>query len=93
MKIENQVLLEALKKKGAKVDFKNELVSMPKKLVEEVIEIAKKDEKERIASKTKDPDSELEYPNKLTFNFSLLLMLVTLFQDLTAQHMLKMLQF
>ncbi|MCL5069831.1 MAG: trimethylamine methyltransferase family protein, partial [Actinobacteria bacterium] len=69
MKIENQFLLKALKKKGAKVDFENEIASMPKKLTEEVIEIAKKDEKERITSKTKDLDSELKYPSKLTFSW------------------------
>lgn len=69
MKIENQALLGALKKKGASVDFTGEIAKIPKKLTEEVIEIARRDEKERVAAKTGDPDSEIGYPNELTFSW------------------------
>ncbi|MCX6347093.1 MAG: trimethylamine methyltransferase family protein [Actinobacteria bacterium] len=37
MKFENQAMLEALQKKGAKVDFANQIAKIKKNLIEETI--------------------------------------------------------
>lgn len=68
MKIENQALLEALKNKGARVDFTREVARIPKKLVEEVLAIALKEEKERGKEKILN-DSSADYPGLLTFSW------------------------
>ncbi len=57
IKIENKALLEALKNKGASVDFTGEIAKIPKKLVEEVIEIESGDDDVFILKTYKDPDS------------------------------------
>ena len=67
MKFENQTMLEALQKKGAKVDFTAQTARIPKKLIEEVIEIARKEELERVSGK--DLASETEFTNRLTFSW------------------------
>lgn len=69
MKIENQEMLMALKKKGAEVDFTGEIVKFPRKLIEETIELARKDEVERVSKKASDSKTELGYPNQLTFSW------------------------
>ena len=67
MKFENQAMLEALKKKGAKVDFANQTAKLPKNLIEETITTARKEELERTAKK--DLVHEAEFPNMLTFSW------------------------
>lgn len=67
MKFENKNMLEALQKKGAKVDFAGQTAKLPKKLIEETIEIARKEELERASGK--DLESETEFTNRLTFSW------------------------
>lgn len=67
MKFENQAMLEALQKKGAKVDFANQIARLPKNLIEETIIIARKEELERTAKK--DLARETEFTNMLTFSW------------------------
>jgi trimethylamine--corrinoid protein Co-methyltransferase len=69
IKIENRAMLEALKGEGADADFENEIVKIPKKLVEDYICIASEDEKKRVASKDKQCELETSYPDTLTFNW------------------------
>ena len=68
MKIENRAMLEALQKAGAQVDLKSETAKIPKKLIEEVISIAAKEEEERFSQKNAG-DSETAINNKLTFSW------------------------
>jgi trimethylamine---corrinoid protein Co-methyltransferase len=67
MKFESRTMLEALQKKGAKVDFDTQTARLPKKLIEETIEIACMEELERIAGK--DLKSETGFTNRLTFSW------------------------
>ena len=73
MKIENAQMLKALQKKGALVDFTAEIVRFPSKMIEEVIEIAAKEEKTRISAIAVKSDyssvKETDYPNMLTFSW------------------------
>ena len=82
IKIENRAMLEALKKKGAEVDFENEIARIPKNYIEEVIMIAAKEEKDKIKNlslkegnlqKTRNKDNissiEHDYDNQLTFSW------------------------
>jgi trimethylamine---corrinoid protein Co-methyltransferase len=73
MRIENTKMLEALQKKGAIVDFGTEVVRFPRKIIEEVIEIAAKEEENRISSVAMKSDfylvKETDYPNMLTFSW------------------------
>ena len=54
MKIENRTMLEALKKKGAKVDLEGEIAKIPPGLMEEFIGMARRDEINRVEKKDKD---------------------------------------
>ena len=67
MKFENKNMLETLQKKGAKVDFTSQTAKLPKKLIEETIEIARKEELERVSGKSLE--SETEFTNRLTFSW------------------------
>ncbi len=67
MRIENAALLKALKEKGAVVDFDNETAKIPKDMIIETIEAAKRDEEARL-KEIKGTD-EAEYKNQLTFSW------------------------
>jgi trimethylamine--corrinoid protein Co-methyltransferase len=67
MRLENETLLQALQKKGARVDFSAEIVRFPRQLIEETIAIASKEEQER--RRAGSLASELSYPNQLTFSW------------------------
>jgi len=67
MKFENQTMLEALEKKGATVDFSSQVAKLPKKLIEETIVMAGKEELERVKGKSLEKETELE--NMLTFSW------------------------
>jgi trimethylamine---corrinoid protein Co-methyltransferase len=73
MKIENEQMLKALQKKGALVDFAAEIVRFPSKMIEEVIEIAAKEEKTRTSATAVKSGyfsvKETDYPNMLTFSW------------------------
>ena len=69
MKIENRTMLEALKKKGAKVDLEGEIAKIPPGLMEEFIGMARRDEINRVEKKAKDNDLETAYPDMLTFSW------------------------
>jgi trimethylamine---corrinoid protein Co-methyltransferase len=69
MKIENKTMLEALKKNGAKVDLENEIAQIPSKLIEKFIDIARKDEIERVEKRDKYSNLETAYPDMLTFSW------------------------
>lgn len=69
MKFENQAMLEALQKKGAKVDFSTQIAKLPEKLVEEVIEIAYAEESQRISDNDGSVENETDLENKLTFSW------------------------
>jgi trimethylamine--corrinoid protein Co-methyltransferase len=64
MRIENGGILKALGKKGAIVDFRTEVVRFPKRLVEEVIGIARREEAERAKS-----SGTVGAPDALTFSW------------------------
>jgi len=55
MRIENQGLLKALKNKGATVDFEQEIAKFPRKMVEETIEIAVREDNERLLENNGSP--------------------------------------
>ena len=65
MRIENKEILQALEKKGAKVDYAAEVARFPRKLLEETIEIARREEAERLRA---DP-SGVNSPGQLTFSW------------------------
>jgi trimethylamine:corrinoid methyltransferase-like protein len=65
MRIENEEALKALDSMGAKVDLQAQIVRFPRKLVEETIEIARKEEKERFSSCKSTADA----PNALTLSW------------------------
>jgi trimethylamine:corrinoid methyltransferase-like protein len=65
MRIENGEILRALERRGARVDHSAETVRFPRRFLEEVIEIARKEEAERRRS---DP-SGVNSPNQLTFSW------------------------
>jgi trimethylamine:corrinoid methyltransferase-like protein len=65
MRIENEEMLECLRKKGAGVDRTSMVVRFPRRLVEETIDIARKEEKERLLL---DP-SGVNSPLQLTFSW------------------------
>lgn len=69
IKIENKTMLEALQNDGAKVDFEAMVVKIPKKLMEDYIDIARKEEIERVKQKDNNSVLETSYPNKLTFSW------------------------
>ena len=79
MRIENKSMLEALHKKGANVDFANEIVKIPRKYSEEVIKIAGIEEKDRTLKALKEQAilmrgqlrylKETRYGNMLTFSW------------------------
>ena len=65
MRIENEQILKALEKKGAKVASAAETVRFPRKLLEETIEIARREEQARCRA---DP-SGVSAPGQLTFSW------------------------
>jgi hypothetical protein len=65
MKIENEEALRALEKKGARVDYTAQVVRFHPGLVEETIEIARREERERFASGS----STVDAPDALTFSW------------------------
>jgi trimethylamine--corrinoid protein Co-methyltransferase len=67
MRLENASLLEALRRKGATVDFSTEVVRFPRGLIEESLAIASAEERER--RRAARPESELGYPDQLTFSW------------------------
>ncbi|MFC2145020.1 trimethylamine methyltransferase family protein [Actinomycetota bacterium] len=69
MKIENRTMLEALKKKGARVDLDGEIAKIPAGLMEEFIGMARRDEINRVEKKDQDNDLETAYPDMFTFSW------------------------
>jgi trimethylamine---corrinoid protein Co-methyltransferase len=69
MKIENAALLQALEKSGAKVDFEKEVAKIPRRLTEQVIEMARMEEKARVAGLQNNNYSETGIDNKLTYSW------------------------
>jgi trimethylamine--corrinoid protein Co-methyltransferase len=65
MKVENEDALKTLKAKGASVDFKKEVVHFPQELVEETIEIARREERERFSK----GHTTVDAPNALTMSW------------------------
>jgi trimethylamine--corrinoid protein Co-methyltransferase len=65
MRIENGEILKSLAKRGARVDHGSEVVRFPRGLVEEVIELARKEEEERRRGETPTP----AVSNALTFSW------------------------
>lgn len=65
MHIPNEDVLKALKDKGADVDFSRSVIKFPAKLIEAVIELARKEEKERIEKGFTAINTE----NQLTFSW------------------------
>jgi trimethylamine---corrinoid protein Co-methyltransferase len=65
MKIENAQILDALRKKGARIDSAAEVAHFPRKLLEETIEIARAEERARLAA---DP-SGVASPGQLGFSW------------------------
>jgi trimethylamine---corrinoid protein Co-methyltransferase len=65
MRIENAQILDALRKKGARIDSAAEVAHFPRKLLEEIIEIARAEELERL---TADP-SGVASPGQLGFSW------------------------
>ncbi len=55
MKFENEDLLKALEKKGARVDYSTQIASLPRNLVEEAIGIAAREDAERMAENGNSP--------------------------------------
>ncbi len=66
MKLENEGLLKALEKKGAKVDFITQVVQFPRKMIEETIAIAAKEDAERMK---KNNNSPVDAETTLAFNW------------------------
>ena len=64
-RMDNEEVLTALNRKGAKVDFSSKIVKFPPSLLEETIEIAAREENER----KKAGGSELDTVNALTFSW------------------------
>jgi trimethylamine--corrinoid protein Co-methyltransferase len=74
MRLENRALLEALRRKGASVDLTAEVARFPRGLIEETLEIAAVEERERrkAAAEVRQSGSEaseLSYPDQLTFSW------------------------
>jgi trimethylamine--corrinoid protein Co-methyltransferase len=65
MRIENEEALKALDARGAKVDFQAQVVRFPSGLVEETIEIARNEEKERFSH----GNSTVDAPDALTMSW------------------------
>ena len=65
MKIENQAALEALERRGARVDYSVGVARIPGRLVERVIEIAAEEERTRF----KNGCTTVEAPKALTFSW------------------------
>ncbi len=65
MKIENETALQALEARGALVDYESETVRFPKNLVEETIEIARKEEIRRFSQ----GHTTVDAPDALTMSW------------------------
>ena len=85
MRLENRALLEALRRKGAAVDFTTEVARFPRGLIEETLaiasaeELARREAARKAAPAGRQPApaerqpapaaSELDYPDQLTFSW------------------------
>jgi trimethylamine--corrinoid protein Co-methyltransferase len=67
MRLENRALLEALRRRGAIVDFSTEVARFPRGLLEETVAVASAEERAR--RQAGRPESELGYPDQLTFSW------------------------
>jgi trimethylamine--corrinoid protein Co-methyltransferase len=67
MRLENAALLSALQRAGASVDAQAQLVRFPRRLVEQAVAVAAREETLRRTEGR--PESELGYPRQLTFSW------------------------